>query len=131
MSFSRAAHACHMSQPALSANIKKLEEVLDARLFDRHTKNVALTAVGREFYGLAEFCFLLTAFLAYQIQNLFVFDTVPASLMFFAFAGFAGYIWGIAKSEKKNKTEPSAKGLGLDRGTDSGWLPRFSPRNTP
>ena len=54
LSFSRGAHACHMSQPALSANIKKLEEVLDARLFDRHTKNVALTAVGREFYGLAE-----------------------------------------------------------------------------
>ena len=54
-------------------------------------------------YGLLEFCFLLTALLAYQIQNLFVFDTVPTSLMFFAFAGFGGYIWQISRQQESGK----------------------------
>lgn len=42
-----------MSQPALSANMKRLEEALGARLFDRHTRKVGLTAVGREFLVIA------------------------------------------------------------------------------
>lgn len=53
LSFSQAATLCHLSQPALSANIKRLEDALGARLFDRHTRKVALTAVGREFLGIA------------------------------------------------------------------------------
>ena len=35
LSFSQAAKLCHLSQPALSANIKRLEESLGARLFER------------------------------------------------------------------------------------------------
>lgn len=58
-------------------------------------------------YGLGEFCILLAALLVYQIQNLTVFDTVPASLMFYSFAGFTGYIWGIGslglKKEKASR----------------------------
>ncbi|MGE8449126.1 MAG: LysR family transcriptional regulator [Pseudomonadales bacterium] len=54
LSFSRAAQICHISQPALSMNIRKLEEALGARLFDRHTRNVSLTAVGQAFYGMAQ-----------------------------------------------------------------------------
>jgi len=54
MSFSQAAKACHLSQPALSANIKRLEDALGARLFDRHTRKVALTPVGRELMVVAE-----------------------------------------------------------------------------
>ena len=53
LSFSQAAKLCHLSQPALSANIKRLEESLGARLFDRHTRKVGLTAVGREFLTVA------------------------------------------------------------------------------
>ena len=53
LSFSQAARLCHLSQPALSANVKRLEENLGARLFDRHTRKVALTAVGREFLSIA------------------------------------------------------------------------------
>jgi tetratricopeptide (TPR) repeat protein len=59
------------------------------------------------FYGLMEFCVLLAALLVYQVQNLTVFDTVPASLMFYSFMGFAGYIWESSKTamlpEKKEK----------------------------
>lgn len=48
LSFSAAAKACHLSQPALSANIKRLEETIGYRLFDRNTRKVTLTAVGKE-----------------------------------------------------------------------------------
>lgn len=53
LSFSQAAALCHLSQPALSANVKRLEEALGARLFERHTRKVTLTAVGREFLAIA------------------------------------------------------------------------------
>lgn len=54
LSFSEAARLSHLSQPALSAAVKRLEETLGARLFDRTTRHVALTAVGAEFKRLAE-----------------------------------------------------------------------------
>jgi LysR family transcriptional regulator, carnitine catabolism transcriptional activator len=52
LSFSQAARECHISQPALSASIKKLELLLGAKLVDRHTRKVKLTAVGQEFHSL-------------------------------------------------------------------------------
>jgi len=54
LSFSAAAVQVHLSQPALSAAIRKLEETLGARLFDRDTRNVALTAAGLELQAVAE-----------------------------------------------------------------------------
>jgi O-antigen ligase len=54
-----------------------------------------------ELFSGAEMSFLLAALLAYQIQNLFVFDTVPASLMFFSFLGFAGYMLSVSKNAPK------------------------------
>ncbi|MFP3245977.1 MAG: LysR family transcriptional regulator, partial [Paraburkholderia sp.] len=47
-SFTRAAVRLHLSQPALTVQIRRLEETLGARLFDRNSRNVALTPVGRE-----------------------------------------------------------------------------------
>ncbi len=48
-SFRKAAEAVHISQPAFSRRIDKLEQALGARLFDRTTRKVTLTAVGRAF----------------------------------------------------------------------------------
>jgi DNA-binding transcriptional LysR family regulator len=48
-SFRAAAEAIHLSQPALSRRIEKLERALGARLVDRSTHHVALTPVGRQF----------------------------------------------------------------------------------
>ncbi len=53
LSFSRAAQQVHLSQPALSANIRRLEEIVGARLFDRDTRTVALSSVGAEFLTIA------------------------------------------------------------------------------
>ena len=48
-SFRKAAEALHVSQPAFSRRIEKLEEALGVRLLERTTRRVSLTAVGRDF----------------------------------------------------------------------------------
>lgn len=47
LSFTRAADVCHVSQPALTTAIKKLEEQLGSPLFHREGRQVALTEFGR------------------------------------------------------------------------------------
>src|SRR5919202_6490375 len=47
-SFTRAASLLHLSQPALTVQIRRLEEALGVRLLDRNTRTVELTRVGRE-----------------------------------------------------------------------------------
>jgi DNA-binding transcriptional LysR family regulator len=47
-SFTRAADALALSQPALTVQIRKLEEALGLRVFDRNTRSVSLTRAGRD-----------------------------------------------------------------------------------
>ncbi|WP_026480254.1 hydrogen peroxide-inducible genes activator [Ahrensia sp. 13_GOM-1096m] len=47
--FGRAADACAISQPALSMQIKELEESVGAALFERGPKTIRLTRFGEEF----------------------------------------------------------------------------------
>lgn len=47
--FRRAADSVHISQPAFSRRIDKLEQALGVKLLDRTTRRVSLTAVGRDF----------------------------------------------------------------------------------
>ncbi|ALN91311.1 MULTISPECIES: LysR family transcriptional regulator [Lysobacter] len=51
-SFHRAAEALHVSQPALSRRIQKLEEAVGAPLLERTTRSVSLTAVGQNLLPL-------------------------------------------------------------------------------
>jgi LysR family hydrogen peroxide-inducible transcriptional activator len=46
--FGKAADRCFVSQPTLSAQLKKLEEYLGVKLVERQPKNVQLTDVGRQ-----------------------------------------------------------------------------------
>lgn len=47
--FGRAAEACSISQPALSMQIRELEESLGTELFERHARQIRLTSFGEEF----------------------------------------------------------------------------------
>ena len=52
--FARAAEACLVSQPTLSAMLVKLEEELDTRIFERNNKTVSPTASGKKIIRQAE-----------------------------------------------------------------------------
>jgi LysR family hydrogen peroxide-inducible transcriptional activator len=51
--FGRAAERCHVSQPTLSAQIKKLEEYLGVEVFERQPKRVAITEIGAQIVARA------------------------------------------------------------------------------
>ncbi|MFM7025323.1 MAG: LysR substrate-binding domain-containing protein [Limnohabitans sp.] len=52
--FGKAAEACHVSQPTLSLAIKKLEEELDVKLFERSASEVAVTPLGQDIVRQAQ-----------------------------------------------------------------------------
>ena len=52
--FGKAAEACHVSQPTLSVAIKKLEEELGIKLFERGANELAVTALGEEIIEQAQ-----------------------------------------------------------------------------
>ncbi len=51
--FGRAAEACHVSQPTLSTQIRKLEEFLGVTLIERNNRQVLLTPVGERIIAQA------------------------------------------------------------------------------
>ena len=53
-SFHAAADALHLSQPALTRRIQKLEATLGVQLIDRDTRQLRLSSVGREFFFKAK-----------------------------------------------------------------------------
>jgi len=59
--FSRAAAVMGISQPAVSEQVRKLEQAYDVRLFDRARKQVRLTAKGRELLAIVRPMFEIEA----------------------------------------------------------------------
>lgn len=53
-SFSKAAQSCFRTQPAVSAQVRQLEQELNTSLFERLGTKIALTAAGRIFADYAE-----------------------------------------------------------------------------
>ena len=53
-SFSKAAQTCYRTQPAISAQIRQLEQELKTELFERFGSRISLTTAGRVFAGFAE-----------------------------------------------------------------------------
>ncbi len=54
LSFTRAAELLHMTQPAVTHQIRQLEEELNARLFDRSNNRISLTAAGEQVLEYAD-----------------------------------------------------------------------------
>jgi len=52
--FGKAAEACHVSQPTLSLAIKKLEDELDVKLFERSAGEVTVTPLGEDIVRQAQ-----------------------------------------------------------------------------
>ena len=52
--FARAAEACNITQPTLSAMVVKLEEELDLRIFERNNKSVTPTTTGEKIIRQSE-----------------------------------------------------------------------------
>lgn len=46
--FAKAAEACHVSQPALSTQVRKFEERLGVKIFERDNRSVKITEKGKE-----------------------------------------------------------------------------------
>src|SRR5215212_10840074 len=54
LSFTRAAEELHLTQPAVSAHIRKLERAIGGTLFEQIGRRVSLTATGHVLYRYAE-----------------------------------------------------------------------------
>jgi DNA-binding transcriptional LysR family regulator len=52
--FTRAAQALRISQPALTVQIRQLEDAIGARLLDRNTRTVKLTRIGQQLSPVAQ-----------------------------------------------------------------------------
>ncbi|MDQ7005283.1 MAG: LysR substrate-binding domain-containing protein [Ghiorsea sp.] len=52
--FTKAAEQCNVSQPTLSAQIKKMEAFLDVKIFERDNKQVMITEEGKDIIQSAE-----------------------------------------------------------------------------
>lgn len=53
-SFTKAANKLYINQSAVSIQVKKFEEILNAKLFDRSSKKIKLTYTGEALYQMAE-----------------------------------------------------------------------------
>ncbi|MCB1866076.1 MAG: LysR family transcriptional regulator [Chromatiales bacterium] len=65
LSFTKAAEALHMTQPAVTFQVRQLEEQFNTRLFDRTHNRISLTDAGRRVYEYADRIFDLYA----QMEN--------------------------------------------------------------
>jgi len=69
-SFTKAAVRLCVSQPALSATVKKAEDALGYPIFDRSSKTLTLTDVGRQYIDAVEQIMLIRENLHHQIDDL-------------------------------------------------------------
>lgn len=61
LSFTKAAEELHMTQPAVTFQIRQLEEHFNTRLFDRTHNRISLTEAGSKVYDFSDRIFVLNA----------------------------------------------------------------------
>lgn len=70
LSFTKAAEALHMTQPAVTFQVRQLEEYFNTRLFDRAHNRVTLTEAGRRVFDYAERIFDLYGEMEEAVQEM-------------------------------------------------------------
>ncbi|MBK1616876.1 LysR family transcriptional regulator [Lamprobacter modestohalophilus] len=70
MSFTKAADALHMTQPAVTFQVRQLEEQFNTRLFDRGRNRISLTAAGARVFEYADRIFGLYAEMEQGVREL-------------------------------------------------------------
>ncbi|NKN31771.1 LysR family transcriptional regulator [Marichromatium bheemlicum] len=70
LSFTKAAEALHMTQPAVTFQVRQLEDQFDTRLFDRTHNRISLTDAGRVVYEASDRIFELYAEMENAVREL-------------------------------------------------------------
>lgn len=70
LSFTKAAETLHMTQPAVTFQVRQLEEHFNTRLFDRTHNRISMTEAGRKVFGYAERIFELYAEMDDRVREL-------------------------------------------------------------
>ena len=70
LSFTKAAEALHMTQPAVTFQVRQLEEYFNTRLFDRTHNRISLTDAGKRVYEYADRIFDLYAEMENSVREL-------------------------------------------------------------
>lgn len=97
----RAAKACHVSQPALSIQLKKLEDELGVSIFDRNCKKLQLTTVGKDIVAIARQILTLTE----QLKKIALLaqDPFAGEIKIGAFPTLGPYLFPIISSKIKQQ----------------------------
>lgn len=70
LSFTKAAEALHMTQPAVTFQVRQLEEQFNTRLFDRTHNRISLTEAGNRVYHYAKQIFELYSRMEGEVREL-------------------------------------------------------------
>jgi DNA-binding transcriptional LysR family regulator len=70
LSFTKAAESLHMTQPAVTFQVRQLEEYFNTRLFDRTHNRISLTEAGERVFGYADRIFGLYAEMENAVRDL-------------------------------------------------------------
>jgi len=70
LSFTKAAETLHMTQPAVTFQVRQLEEYFNTRLFDRTHNRISLTEAGERVFGYADQIFDLYADMENSVREM-------------------------------------------------------------
>jgi len=101
LSFTKAAEALHMTQPAVTFQIRQLEEYFNTRLFDRTHNRISLTEVGEEVYEYAKTIFEQYALMENTVKEMT--GSINGVLMIGASTTIAEYLLPVLLGDFKIK----------------------------
>jgi DNA-binding transcriptional LysR family regulator len=101
LSFTKAAEALHMTQPAVTFQVRQLEEYFNTRLFDRTHNRISLTEVGEKVYEYAEKIFEQYALMENTVKEMT--GDINGVLLIGASTTIAEYMLPVLLGDFKNK----------------------------